>query len=746
MQESVRILVVDDQGQFLRASSRLLRQAGYQVLEAATGRDGLRLAREQHPDLVLLDAILPDMDGLELCQRIKADADLAGTYVLLLTAFRAAADEQADSLEAGADDYLVRPVPTRLLLARVQALLRLKRAESALGERTRQLDERVRELDCLYSIFQLVDTPGLSLPDILQGVAELIPTAWQHPESICARIVFDDQAFVAGDCQPGGSRPGDSGGTDWRLARDIVAHGQPVGTVEVCHLEHSLERDEGPFLTEGRDLLHAIVKRLGRIVERIQAGQALRESEQHYRGIIENSNDGIALVDAQAKITDWNAGMEQITGLAREQVLGRPYWDVQFQLEPQARKTPALYELIRAATFALLETGQSPWLRDIMERDMQRADGTPCVVQISLSTIQTDKGPGLVGIIRDVTEHRRTENALQESEEIYRNLVENVSDIIYALDTQGRVTYVSPAVESVLGYSPAEVTGQPFSRFVVPADASPIKGAIRQAMSGQGSGSSEFRVVARSGEVRWLRASGRPIVDGDQVRGVRGVLTDITSRKQAEAQLKEAAAAAERERLARELHDAVTQALFSASLIAETLPQVWERYPQEGRRGLEQLRQLTRGTLAEMRSLLLELRPAALGEQELDTLLCQLADGMRARTTTVVTTTVTGDCSLPLEARFALYRIAQEALNNVTKHARASQATIGLDCRPERTTLRIHDDGRGFDLEGTRARQMGLRIMRERAQDIGADLRIKSQPGQGTELVVTWPAEGQEGQ
>ena len=117
---------------------------------------------------------------------------------------------------------------------------------------------------------------------------------------------------------------------------------------------------------------------------------------------------------------------------------------------------------------------------------------------------------------------------------------------------------------------------------------------------------------------------------------------------------------------------------------------------------------------------------------------------MRARTMTAVTTTVVGDCSLPLEARFALYRIAQEALNNVTKHAQAGHVTIRLDCGPEYTTLCICDDGRGFDLDDIRAQQMGLRIMRERAQDIGADLCIQSQPGRGTELVVTWPGMGQE--
>jgi PAS domain S-box-containing protein len=749
VQESARILVVDDHKDRLHIHSRLLRQAGYRILEAATGSEGLRIAREQRPDLVLLDAVLTDMDGLEVCRRIKADDDLAGTFVLLLSPHHSASDKrasglEASGLEAGADDHLVFPVPSRLLLARVQAMLRLKRTESELRERTRQLGERVRELDCLYGISRLVDTPGISLPEILQGVVELIPTAWQHPESIGTRIMLDDQVFVAGASRPGASWPGESRGADGRLAYDIVVHGRPVGTVEVCHAGCGPEGVGERFLAGERDLLNAIAEQLGRIVERIRAGRALRESEQRYRGVIANSNDGITLVDAQGKITDWNRGMEQITGLARDEVLGRAYWDVQFQFEPQARKTAALYELIRAATLALLETGQSPWLRDIMERNMQRADGTPCVLQISLSTMETDRGPGLVGIVRDVTDHRRAEGALRESEETYRNLVENVSDIIYALDTQGGVTYVSPAVESVLGYSPAEVVGQPFSRYVAPADVSPIQEAIRQTMSDPDPSPSEFRAVARSGEVHWLRASGRPILDGGRVQGLRGVLTDITSRKQAEAQLKEAATAAERERLARELHDAVTQALFSASLIAETLPRVWERHPEEGRQGLEQLRQLTRGTLAEMRALLLELRPAALGEQDLDTLLRQLVDGMRARTTMDVTTTIRGDCSLPLEARFALYRIAQEALNNVTKHARATQATVSLDCRPELTTLRIRDDGRGFDLGDTRARQMGLRIMRERAQDIGADLCIRSQPGQGTELVVTWPGERQE--
>jgi signal transduction histidine kinase/putative methionine-R-sulfoxide reductase with GAF domain len=194
----------------------------------------------------------------------------------------------------------------------------------------------------------------------------------------------------------------------------------------------------------------------------------------------------------------------------------------------------------------------------------------------------------------------------------------------------------------------------------------------------------------------------------------------------------------ERQRLARELHDAVTQTLFSASLIAEVLPRLWERNQEQGRQRLDELRQLTRGALAEMRTLLLELRPAALVDAELGDLLRQLAESITGRARVPVTLEVEGKCVLPPEVKVALYRIAQEALNNVAKHADASQATVSLHGEPQRVKLRISDDGRGFDPSYVPPDHLGLGIMRERAEAVGATMRIKSQPGQGTQVEVAW--------
>jgi signal transduction histidine kinase len=151
-----------------------------------------------------------------------------------------------------------------------------------------------------------------------------------------------------------------------------------------------------------------------------------------------------------------------------------------------------------------------------------------------------------------------------------------------------------------------------------------------------------------------------------------------------------------------------------------------------------------------MRTLLLELRPSALVDAPLDDLLRQLAESITGRARVPVTVEVEGECALPPEVKVALYRIAQEALNNVAKHAGASQASVSLHYIPpdvggERggagvVELRISDDGRGFDPEGIPPESLGLGIMRERAEAIGATLIVRSEVGHGVEVVVEWSA------
>jgi nitrate/nitrite-specific signal transduction histidine kinase len=203
-------------------------------------------------------------------------------------------------------------------------------------------------------------------------------------------------------------------------------------------------------------------------------------------------------------------------------------------------------------------------------------------------------------------------------------------------------------------------------------------------------------------------------------------------------QARELAVVEERNRLARDLHDAVTQTLFSASIIAEVLPRLWERNLQEGERRLDELRQLTRGALAEMRTLLIELRPAALVDAELGELLYQLADAGWGRTQVEIDVDIRGEREIPEGVKVVLYRIAQEALNNVAKHAGAKKIAVSLYFEPDRVELSVQDDGRGFNPANVSPDRLGLGIMGERVESIGASLNIDTEPGQGTKVKVIW--------
>ncbi len=203
-------------------------------------------------------------------------------------------------------------------------------------------------------------------------------------------------------------------------------------------------------------------------------------------------------------------------------------------------------------------------------------------------------------------------------------------------------------------------------------------------------------------------------------------------------QAEESAVAAERNRLARELHDAVTQTLFSTSLIAEVLPDLWAMNPEEGKRRARELRDLTRGALAEMRTLLLELRPKALAEIPLPDLVHQLSDAFIGRARVPVIVEVEGQRPLPADVQVVFYRVAQEALNNVGKYAHAHQVDVRLHFSPGPVILQVRDDGAGFELKGISGDHLGLRIMQERADAIGAELEIASGIGQGTQIRLTW--------
>lgn len=333
-----------------------------------------------------------------------------------------------------------------------------------------------------------------------------------------------------------------------------------------------------------------------------------------------------------------------------------------------------------------------------------------------------------------------------DNAELIARVVEATSEAVIVIDEGQQILYANLGAERVFGYPVAELLGRPIT-ILLPARYSDRHGDYVRAFGRSDDGS---RRMGERRDIVGLRRDGRefPAEAGITRVDVAGasryavILRDISDRRDREEELRQKsnqlAVLSERTRLARELHDAVTQSLFSASILAELLPQVWERDPDSGRRQLEDIRRLNRSALAEMRSLLVELRPTALTENKLSDLLRQLANASSSRLGINIDVSAEEQTRLPAEVQVAFYRIAQEALHNVAKHSRATEASIQLGIRPGGAQMLVHDNGIGFELTGVAGTSFGLRIMRERAAEIGATLDIDSEAGSGTDVLLAW--------
>lgn len=155
MNENLKVLVVDDDPDVLFATVRIVKSQGYQVLEAASGSECRQQVRQHQPDLILLDVVLPDVDGVELCREIKSDPIFRGTYIILLSGMKTASNEQAEGLDGGADGYIARPVSNRELKARVNAMVRILKAERERDQLIEELQEALEKIKVLSGLLPI---------------------------------------------------------------------------------------------------------------------------------------------------------------------------------------------------------------------------------------------------------------------------------------------------------------------------------------------------------------------------------------------------------------------------------------------------------------------------------------------------------------------------------------------------------------------------------------------------------------
>jgi len=312
----------------------------------------------------------------------------------------------------------------------------------------------------------------------------------------------------------------------------------------------------------------------------------------------------------------------------------------------------------------------------------------------------------------------------------------------------------SQQLEAIHGIQPGTFAGtfHAYLEDVYPDDLDYVRRAIGESLH-TGEHHLEYRIRWPDGTVRWLEAHGRVIRDAEgKIVGMRGVCQDVTDRKKAEAErirLQERertasearAALEERHRLARELHDSVSQALYGIALGTQTAVAALHEDEDsvEAERAINYAHRLAEAAINEMRALILELRPETLEQEGLVAALQRQVDSVRARHTLEVHATFATEPNLSLDKKQALYRIAQESLHNVVKHARATRLEVNLQQTDGHTILEVGDNGVGFDATSSYPGHFGLVSMQERATGVGATLNIDSVPGAGSRIRVDLP-------
>ncbi|MBT8368911.1 MAG: PAS domain S-box protein, partial [Deltaproteobacteria bacterium] len=308
-----------------------------------------------------------------------------------------------------------------------------KQAEEELQKSMSELEERVKELNCLFEISRLVEKRDLTLDEILQGIIDLIPPAWQHPDITCARINLNGKKLKTQNFKE----------TIWQQACDVIIHGVPSGKLVVGYFEERPERDEGPFLKEERELLDAIAERVGRIIERKWAQEEVRRSEEKFHELMENMHSGVAVYEAidggqEFEIKDFNHRAEKIENINRDKVIGRRVTDIF-----PGVKNSGLFNVIQR----VWKTGIPEHFSGGVYQDHRTPPSWRESYVYKLSSGE------IVAVYQDVTEQKLAQKSLEESEKRFRDLVENsLTGISIVQDNQ--VVYQNQEQERLLGPLP----------------------------------------------------------------------------------------------------------------------------------------------------------------------------------------------------------------------------------------------------------------------------------------------------
>jgi PAS domain S-box-containing protein len=273
------------------------------------------------------------------------------------------------------------------------------------------------------------------------------------------------------------------------------------------------------------------------ITERKRVEQALRESEQKFRLFVEQSSDGLVFTDEDGIVIEWNQAQERLTGISREESIGRPLWDLQPDLSPVPTPTAGLRVELKQMILQALQSGRADFLGKPMEIVLFRHDGTKVVFQQMTFGIKTNQGYRLAAIVRDITKRKQVEEALLESERRHRALVESQIDLTSRYLPDTTLTFVNDAYCKFYGKTREELIGQSYLFMIAPELREQLASETKKLAEENGTVTGEYINYRYDGKQRWIQWAVKCIADeSGHVIELQAVGRDITPLKQAEAE------------------------------------------------------------------------------------------------------------------------------------------------------------------------------------------------------------------
>ncbi len=609
------------------------------MLEASTAKEGLEKARVHRPDVVLLDVVLPDISGIEACRQIKEDLYLKDIFVILTSGIETSSEHQANGLNMGADGFIAKPVSNKELLARVQSMVRIKRAE-----------------------------------------------------------------------------------------------------------------------------------------------QALQASETRYRRLFETAQDGILILNEETgQIDDVNPFLTDMLGFTHEELTGKKLWEI------------GAFKNTEASKSVLAELQQKGYVR-YEDLPLITKDGREIDVEFVSNVYMVNHHKVIQCNIRDITVRTLAEKELRRSQKLFHTIA-RVSPVgLFLTDSEGQYIYVNEYWSDITGLSPSETYGEGWANALHPADKERVLSEWHHAVQGDLPFESEFRFMGQSGTIKWVigRAIAERGVHGERL-GYVGIVTDITDRKRMEEELQKAhdglekkveertaqlvasntslqqeiekrkivgeklkesqerlrnlakhlqkIREQERSFLSRELHDELGQALTGMKM---DIRWIERRLPEGNALILERLHSIVMlidSAILSVQRLSMALRPPALDDFGLNEVIALVLKDFEKRTNITCEFIPTPQLAVVnKEISTEMFRIFQEALTNIARHAGAQRVTVILQNTRDRLTMEIRDDGRGITKkEIVDPTSIGITGIRERIYALEGTLEIKGVQGKGTTVTVNIP-------